>query len=208
MRSSSRTAPTSPRCSITWGRRPPTSSGCRAAGGSRSTSRSSTRSACDRWSSRPAGSAATSRPTRPTSRAFAQPEAWQEARDWESLSDWETAYWADGPGQPADRVDPAIRAKVHDWILTNYQAEKEEGQPQPLDPPAFGRLGELRAPLLVMLGTLDDPGTSESMRHLADAVPGARLEVFEGSAHMLNLEQPDRFNALLLEFFGRVAAPA
>ena len=139
---------------------------------------------------------------------FAQPDAWQEARDWESLSDWETAYWADGPGQPADRVDPAIRAKVHDWILTNYQAEKEEGQPQPLDPPAVGRLGELRAPLIVMLGTLDDPGTSESMRHLADAVPGARLEVFEGSAHMLNLEQPDRFNALLLEFFGGVAAPA
>lgn len=133
---------------------------------------------------------------------FAQPDAWLEARDWESLSDWETAYWADGPGQPPDRVDPALRAKVHDWILTTYQAEKEEGEPQRLDPPAVGRLGELRAPLLVMLGTLDDPGTSESMRHLAQVVPGARLEVFEASAHMLNLEQPERFNALLLEFFG------
>jgi len=133
---------------------------------------------------------------------FAQAEAWLEAKDWKSLSEWETAYWADGPGQAKDRVDPALRARVHDWILTNYQAEKEEGQPRRLDPPAVGRLGELRAPLLVMLGTLDEPGTSESMRHLAAAVPGARLEVFE-AAHLINLEHPERFNALLREHFAR-----
>ncbi len=81
-----------------------------------------------------------------------------------------------------------------------------EGQPQPLNPPAVGRLSELRAPLLVISGTLDKPGTRESMRHLADAVPGSRFEVFEGAAHMLNLEQPERFNMLLLEFFGASAA--
>ena len=40
------------------------------------------------------------------------------------------------------------------------------------------------------------------MRHLAKTVPHARLEVFEGVAHMLNLEQPERFNALLREFLG------
>ena len=137
-----------------------------------------------------------------------QVEAWTEAHDWVPVAEWETAYWADGPGQPADRVDPAIRAKVHEWILTTYQAEMEEGQPQPLDPPAAERLGDIRAPLLVMLGTLDDPGTNASMRHLAWTVPGARLEVLDGAAHMLNLEQPDRFNALLLELFGGVGARA
>lgn len=128
-------------------------------------------------------------------------ESWEAAGEWEKLADWETAYWADGPGQPEGRVGPSIRGRVHDWVLSNYRAEKTEGQPQVLDPPAAGRLGELRAPLLVMLGTLDDPGTQASMRHLAASVPGARLEVFEGAAHMLNLEQPERFNSLLREFF-------
>jgi pimeloyl-ACP methyl ester carboxylesterase len=93
---------------------------------------------------------------------------------------------------------------VHDWVLQNYLAEKEEGQPQPLDPPAAGRLGELQAPMLVMLGTLDDPGTTESMRHLAASVPGARLEELE-SAHMVNLEHPDRFNRVLRDFLDGVA---
>lgn len=131
---------------------------------------------------------------------FEEPDRMLEAKDWEGVSEWETAYWADGPGQPAGRVDPAIRARLHDWILTNYRAEKEEGMPQPLDPPAVGRLAELRAPLLVILGTFDEAGTQESMRHLADAVPDARLEVFEGAAHMLNLEQPEHFNAVLRDF--------
>jgi len=54
----------------------------------------------------------------------------------------------------------------------------------------------------VIIGTLDDPGTQESCRHLAATVPGARLEVFEGAAHMINLEQPGRFNAVLREFLG------
>lgn len=138
---------------------------------------------------------------------FTEAEKLWEAKDWEGISEWETAYWADGPGQPKDRVDPALRARVHDWILTNYQAHKEEGTPQPLDPPAVGRLSELKAPLLVITGTLDDPGTQESCRHLAEVVPGARLEVFEGAAHMLNLEQPGRFNALLREFFSEAPGP-
>ncbi len=130
---------------------------------------------------------------------FEAAERMLEAKDWAGLSEWEAAYWADGPGQSADRV-PDVHSRVHAWVLGNYRAEKEEGQPQRLDPPAVGRLHELKAPLLVAIGTLDEPGTQESMRHLAAAVPGARLEVFEGVAHMINLEQPERFNSLLRTF--------
>ena len=98
-----------------------------------------------------------------------------------------------------------IRARVRGWILSNYEAEKEPGEPQPLRPPAVGRLSEVKAPVLVIVGTLDEPETVDSCRHLAANVPGARLELFEGAAHMLNLEQPERFTRLLREFFASVA---
>ena len=133
------------------------------------------------------------------------PDKLMEAKDWDGLAEWEAAYWADGPGQPLGRSG-AVRDKVHGWVLENYRAEKEEGNPIVLDPPAAGRLGELKAPLLVLLGTFDEPGTSEAMRHLAGSVPGARLEVFE-TAHMINLEQPERFNQVLLEFLGANGGP-
>ena len=130
--------------------------------------------------------------------------AW-EAREWEHLSDMETAYWVDGPGQSSDRVDPAIRERVHDWILSNYRAEKAEGQPQRLDPPATGRLAEIRVPVMVLIGDLDDASTQESCRRLAAEVPNGRLETFNGVAHMINLEQPERFNRVVLEFLAEVA---
>jgi 3-oxoadipate enol-lactonase len=129
-----------------------------------------------------------------------EPERLLEAKDWEALADWETRFWVDGPGQPAGRAEAAVRERVHDWILETYRAEKEEGTPQPLDPPANARLDDLRAPLLVIVGDLDEPETQANCRYLSSVVPDARLEVFEGAAHMVNLEQPDRFNRLLRDF--------
>ncbi len=137
-----------------------------------------------------------------------EPERLIEAKDWDAIAEWETAFWADGPGQPRDRV-PQVRERVHGWILENYRAEKVEGEPQPLKPPAAEWLGDLRVPLLVLAGTLDDPGTTESMRYLASVVPNARLEEFE-TAHLINLEQPERFNRVLREFLdsARVGGPS
>jgi pimeloyl-ACP methyl ester carboxylesterase len=129
------------------------------------------------------------------------PEKLWEAKDWEALAEWEADFWGSGPGQSPERV-PNVRAKVREWVLANYRAEKEQGKPQVLDPPASERLHELKAPLLVLVGALDEPGTTASMRHLAASVPGARLEELE-SAHMLNLEHPERFAELLREHFER-----
>lgn len=131
---------------------------------------------------------------------WAEAERMWEAREWERLAAFETAYWVDGPGQPPTRVDPSLRERIHGWILSNFRAEKPWGQPQPLDPPAAGRLGEVAVPTLVLVGDLDDAGTQAACRHLATEVPNARLEVFPGVAHLLNLEEPERFNRLLLEF--------
>jgi 3-oxoadipate enol-lactonase len=147
-----------------------------------------------------------SSPDGPPDSVFEEAERLYEARDWKALADWETRHWVDGPGQPMDRVDPGVRDRVHDWILTNYQAEKNEGQPQVLDPLAVGRLGEIRVPVLAISGDLDEAGTVERCRHLADSVADGRFDLIPGTAHMLNMEQPERFNRLVLQFLAKVEA--
>jgi pimeloyl-ACP methyl ester carboxylesterase len=127
-----------------------------------------------------------------------------EAKDWVRLADLETAFWGDGPGQPGGRLPTPIRDQLHDWILTTYAAEKEEAIPQRLDPPADERVDQVTMPLLVVIGSLDEAYTNATCRLLAETVPGARLEVFEGAAHMLNLEQPERFTRLVLDFLASV----
>ena len=96
---------------------------------------------------------------------------------------------------------------VMDWIASNYRSEKEAAIPRPLNPPAAARLDDLHAPLLVMVGELDDADTNDAMRHLAARVSGARLVTFP-AAHMVNLEQPERFNAVLGEFLDSVRGSA
>jgi 3-oxoadipate enol-lactonase len=123
-----------------------------------------------------------------------------EAKDWPALAELEAQVWVDGWGQAPSRVGTAIRRLVLGWIEQNYAQDKDEGTPRPLDPPAAGRLRELEVPTLAMLGDVDEAGCVAAMRHLAASVDGARLEEFSGVAHMIQLEDPERFNRLVLEF--------
>jgi pimeloyl-ACP methyl ester carboxylesterase len=127
-----------------------------------------------------------------------------KSKEWDSLAELETKVWVDGWGQPPTRIDPELRRKVHDWISTAYHHEKAEGKPQPLDPPAAQRLGEVRAPTMVMIGEVDEAAGLAAGRHLASSVAGARLVPFPGVAHMIHLEEPERFNRLVLDFLGEV----
>jgi len=123
-----------------------------------------------------------------------------ESKDWDALAELEAQVWVDGWGQPQDRVDPEIRKTVKDWILANYRAELPEGKPQPLVPSAAQRLGELEIPLLVLIGLADEPGCVAAERHLASSVSGALAVEFPHVAHMIQLEEQQRFNELVLDF--------
>jgi len=60
----------------------------------------------------------------------------------------------------------------------------------------------VQVPTLVLVGE-QDAGTPPAMaRDLAAAIPGARLEIIPGAAHLSNIEQADIFNRLLLDFLG------
>jgi pimeloyl-ACP methyl ester carboxylesterase len=43
------------------------------------------------------------------------------------------------------------------------------------------------------------------MRAMQTEVPGARFAEIRGAGHLANVEQPERFNAALLDFLGGVA---
>jgi pimeloyl-ACP methyl ester carboxylesterase len=64
----------------------------------------------------------------------------------------------------------------------------------------WDRVGEIRAPTLVLTGDEDavvDPRNSEL---LAERIPDARLEVFAGGGHLFFWEEPERFVRLVTEF--------
>jgi 3-oxoadipate enol-lactonase len=58
---------------------------------------------------------------------------------------------------------------------------------------AFERMGEISVPTLVLSGTADNVVDYRNSELLADGIPGARLELFEGLGHLFFWEQPERF---------------
>lgn len=72
--------------------------------------------------------------------------------------------------------------------------------------PLHGRLGEVRAPTLVVVGSLDPVGR-ERAALVAHGIPGARLEVIEGAGHTPHLERPAAFRRLVVAFLAGTPVP-
>jgi 3-oxoadipate enol-lactonase len=99
-------------------------------------------------------------------------------------------------GAPESLVDQVANAMARSIRLPGYayaaasMAETDHG----------GVLGSLAVPTLVIAGDRDTvTGVAES-EAIAAAVPGARLAVIEGAGHLSNVERPEVFNRLVLEF--------
>lgn len=93
--------------------------------------------------------------------------------------------WADTAGGG----DPAVMAARIDMILTHD---------------ALARLGEIRTPSLVLVGSEDACTPEHLSRELAAAIPGARLEVI-GGGHLIYKEAPDEFHRIVTDFIAQVA---
>ncbi len=68
-------------------------------------------------------------------------------------------------------------------------------------------LGRISAPTLVLVGEADPATPPDQARLIADGIPGARLVVLAGAAHLLNVEQREAFDTAVLDHLsGREAA--
>jgi len=81
-----------------------------------------------------------------------------------------------------------VTGTLEDWDITN-------------------RLGEIRAPTLVIGGRYDEatPPLTESLHR---GIPGSEWVIFENSAHMPHLEETERYMQVLTKFLDRVESHA
>jgi 3-oxoadipate enol-lactonase len=61
-------------------------------------------------------------------------------------------------------------------------------------------LWRIRQPTLVLAGAVDPICSRTATRVLSDGLPHAVTEIFEDASHFFLMEQPERFNALLLDW--------
>jgi pimeloyl-ACP methyl ester carboxylesterase len=71
----------------------------------------------------------------------------------------------------------------------------------------LARLADISAPTLVVHGTDDEMLPVANARLIAERIPGARLEIFDGIGHLFWVEEPER-SAELLRSHARAGAPS
>lgn len=134
------------------------------------------------------------------------PELWtevtaaDEAKDLNALNEAEARIWLDGPRRPRGHVSGALRQLFLDMNGRSLQSDFESAPMDKLDPAALGRLHEITAPTLVIVGDEDVPPVLDTIEVLMDSIKGARKAVIHDAAHLPNLEHPAQFNRLVLDF--------
>lgn len=119
----------------------------------------------------------------------------------EQSSELQIRLWVDGIYRQPEQVNPVVR----DHALTMNripvtQANFFMEEANPLHPAAVDRLGDIHVPTLVIAGALDHPEILRAADVLATHITGAQKAILPDCAHVPNMEQPEAFNALLLDF--------
>ena len=138
---------------------------------------------------------------------FEPPKEWDElvtadeSGDLELVSELEVRIWVDGPERSPEDVDPSVRDLVREMNLIALRNEATElGEEWQPEPPTADRLPDIQAPTLLIVGDEDQPRVFAAADLLEKELPNSRKVIMHGTAHLLNMERPEEFNRIVLDF--------
>jgi pimeloyl-ACP methyl ester carboxylesterase len=109
--------------------------------------------------------------------------------------------WVDGPSRGTGEVNSEIRKLVREMQTAIFsQPDIENVEERELIPPAVDRLHELEIPTLVVVGEEDVTEFQEISSLIAGSIKNAKKVVIPGAAHLLNMEKPEEFDRIVLDF--------
>lgn len=113
--------------------------------------------------------------------------------------------WAFAPFRVASTM-PRVRHRLNAMILhqNTWSANRpNRPRPKPLDPPPAPRLGEIRIPVLIVVGDGEMSALKKEAEFVAKSIPGAKLVVIKNAGHFVNLEQPEQYNKIIIDWLTR-----
>jgi len=124
--------------------------------------------------------------------------------DVDRINALEAHAWLDGPLAGEGRVGGAVRELFLAMNELALRAERRGTEIEPVS--AYERVHEIAVPTLLIWGDLDFPHIALRCEYLKAQLPEVRAHRLRNAAHLPNLEHPDQFNRLLLDFLSRAAS--
>ena len=129
----------------------------------------------------------------------------RQSGNFEQAAELQAQIWADGFKRNLNQVNAQVHELVRqmslDALNNQIDAIRETGflMEEPLQPPAMDRWEQIAVPTLTIAGDLDDDTVMAIADLLATRI-GALKAIIHATAHLPNMEKPDEFNQIVLEF--------
>lgn len=109
--------------------------------------------------------------------------------------------FTDGRRRAPDQVNQAARERTREMTARLFSRRPVEGaEQQTFAPDALARLGEIRAPIIAIVGAEDDQMLHDIADTIAAQSPNAQRVVIPDAGHHPNLEHPEVFNHIVRSF--------
>jgi 2-hydroxy-6-oxonona-2,4-dienedioate hydrolase len=138
----------------------------------------------------------------PTPPKFDEAEKAYEDGDWDPLAELETQIWFDGVGRTPDQVNPEMRKLLYemDRLALSHEAKGLGKRLPDTEIPAAEGLNQLKIPILVIVGDHDIASILAAADYMVEKIPSARKVTIEDATHLPNMDHPDKFREILLNF--------
>ena len=105
------------------------------------------------------------------------------------------------PYLPPRESNAEGRARMRRIVSDNKEAfAADRTLPRMIDPPAIGRISSIDVPTLLIVGENDDPDAHRIVALLEREIAGARRVDIPNTAHVPQLDEPERFRAAVESF--------
>jgi len=124
----------------------------------------------------------------------------------EHAAELQAQLWADGPKRSAEQSNAEVHEAVRQMSLDSLKLQADIIREttflieEPLNPPAIERLEQIKVPIFVIVGELDDDSEMAIANILTTHIKGAKKVIIKKAAHLLNMEKPEEFNQIALKF--------
>ncbi len=134
----------------------------------------------------------------------------RKAGNLEHAAELQAQIWADGPKRNSDQSNLEVHELVRQMSLDSLKLQEEIIREtaflieEPFNPPAIERLGQIKVPTLVIIGELDDDSEMAIADVLTTHIKAAKKAIIKETAHLPNMEKPEEFNQMVMEFLKEV----
>lgn len=123
-----------------------------------------------------------------------------KAGDNRMAADITAQIWLDGPRRTPNKVDPDFRQRALTFIRHTINLGIGAGEGAYAQPLAAQRLGEVKAPTLLVIGEEDMQSMQDIAAELEKGIGGIIRVNMKGTAHMPPMEKAEEFNRIVLDF--------